>query len=58
MLESLGDGAGFSDDWNYSSEAIFRVGFFDGIFREGVHGMMVQWGRERRWTGGGVSGNG
>ena len=31
--------------WNEGSEAIFRVGFEDGIFRSGLHGMKVKWGR-------------
>ena len=41
ILESLGDNAGFRDSWNDGGEAIFRVGFEDGIFRAGLHGMMV-----------------
>ena len=41
ILESLGDSARFSDSWNYGGEAIFRVGFDDGIFRAGLHEMMV-----------------
>ena len=44
--------------WNYGGDAIFRVGFDDDIFRVDFHGMMVQWGRGRRCTSGGVSGNG
>ena len=38
ILESLGDSAGFNESWNYGGEAIFRVGFDDGIFRAGLHG--------------------
>ena len=41
ILESLGDCVGFKDSWNYGGEAIFQVGFEDGLFRAGLHGMMV-----------------
>ena len=48
ILESSSDNAGFSDKWNEGGEAIFRVGFEDGIFKAGLHGMKVQWGRGTR----------
>ena len=31
--------------WNNGGEAIFQVGFKDGIFRVGLHGMKDEWGR-------------
>ena len=48
ILESSGDSAGFSDRCNEGGEAIFRVGFEDGIFKAGLHRMKVTWGRETR----------
>ena len=41
ILESLCDSVWFSDSWNYGGEAIFQVGFDDGIFRADFHGMIV-----------------
>ena len=41
ILESSGDNAGFRDRWKDDGEAITRVGFDDGTFRSGLHGMMV-----------------
>ena len=41
ILESFSDSAGFSDSWKYGGEAIFQVGFDDGIFRASLHGIMV-----------------
>ena len=40
ILESSGNSARFSDNWNYGGEAIFWVGFDDGMFRASLHGMM------------------
>ena len=45
ILESSGECARFSDRWNDGGEAISRVGFEDDIFRAGMHGMKVKWGR-------------
>ena len=41
ILESFGDSVGFKDRWKYSGETISLVGFDDGTFRSGLHGMMV-----------------
>ena len=41
ILKRLGNSAGFRDSWNYGGEAIFPVGFKDGIFRVGLQGMMA-----------------
>ena len=41
ILESSGDNAGFSDRGKYGGEAISWVGFGDGNFRAGLHGMKV-----------------
>ena len=46
ILESLVDSARFRDRWKDDGEAISRVGFDDGSFRSGLHGMMVERGRE------------
>ena len=40
-MESSGNSAEFSDRWSYGGEAIFWIGFDDGIFRVGLHEMMV-----------------
>ena len=41
ILESSGDCVGFRDRGRYGGEAISRVGFGDGNFRAGLHGMKV-----------------
>ena len=41
ILESSGNSVGFREKGKYGGEAISRVGFSDGIFREGLHGMKV-----------------
>ena len=41
ILESLGGSTGFKYRWKDDREAISRVGFDDGTFRLGLHGMMV-----------------
>ena len=41
ILESSVDSVGFKERGKYSGEAISRVGFDDGIFRAGLHGMKV-----------------
>ena len=41
ILESFSDSAGFSNSSNYGGDAIFQFGFDDGIFRAGLHGIMV-----------------
>ena len=45
ILESTGNTARFRDRWKDGGEAISRVGFDDGTFRSGLHGMMGEWGR-------------
>ena len=41
ILESSRYSAGFRDKLKYGGEAICWVGFEDGTFRSGLHGMMV-----------------
>ena len=45
ILESSDDSAGFKERWKYDGEAISLVGFYDGTFKLGLHGMMVWWCR-------------
>ena len=48
ISESFGNSAGLGDIRNSGGETIFGVAFDDGIFREGLHGMMGEWERGRR----------
>ena len=41
ILESSSNSVGFRDRRKYGGETISRVGFDDGTFRSGLHGMMV-----------------
>ena len=45
ILESSSNNVRFKERGKHGGEAISRVGFGDDIFRVGLHGMKVKWGR-------------